>query len=445
MALRDLFIFVIVFGSLFKIIQKPHVGILVWSWLGYMNPHRLAWGIAYDFPFAQLVAITTMIGVIFSKEPRKIPIINLTVIWLAFIGWMCITTFFAMYPEQAYIQLNKVLKIQFVVFLTMMYMVSKERLNMLIWVIVISLGYFGLKGGLFTITTGGNFRVWGPPGTFIEDNNALALALVMTLPLMNYLRIQMQNYWLRQGIIVAMILVSLSVLGSYSRAALLSIVSVAAFLWLKSKNRLTTLLALIILIPPLFFVMPQSWYQRMQTITETNEEGQHEGSAQSRIDTWKMILNLAVHRPILGAGFNPWNPLTYELYWTSSHPPIGIIAAHSIYMSPLAEHGWIGLGMFVSILVMAWRTGAQIIRACHNRPEFEWLSDLVKMIQLSLIAYCSGGMFHQLTYFDLPWHLIAIIVIGKSLLQQAGEQTKPIGLLRPAPIALRQIKGVPSS
>ena len=51
MSLRDLFVFAAVFGTLPFVLRKPYIGIYLWSWLGYMNPHRLAWGLAYDFPF----------------------------------------------------------------------------------------------------------------------------------------------------------------------------------------------------------------------------------------------------------------------------------------------------------------------------------------------------------------------------------------------------------
>jgi hypothetical protein len=33
------------------------------------------------------------------------------------------------------------------------------------------------------------------------------------------------------------------------------------------------------------------------------------------------------------------------------------------------------------------------------------------MIQVSLLAYLVGGAFLSLAYFDLPWHLIAIVLI----------------------------------
>ena len=42
--MRSLVLTLIVFGSIPLIIVKPPVGVLMWSWLGYMNPHRLSWG-----------------------------------------------------------------------------------------------------------------------------------------------------------------------------------------------------------------------------------------------------------------------------------------------------------------------------------------------------------------------------------------------------------------
>ena len=425
MALRDLFVFAMVFGFLPQIFSKPHVGILLWSWLSYMNPHRISWGLAMNFPFAQIVAISTMVGMLFSKESKRIPLTGLTVLWIIYIIWMCITTIFAMFPDAAFELFIRTFKIQLVTFFTIMVMGSKKRLNMLVWVIVASLGYYGVKGGIFTLMTGGVYRVWGPPSSFIEDNNALALALTMVLPLMNYLRISSQNRWVRWALLISMLLTSVSVLGSQSRAAFISILSVAMFLWLKSKNKVITAATIILLIPALFAFMPQAWHDRMASIYTTDEEGKFEGSAESRIITWKTILNLAKDRPILGVGFNPWSPLLYKLYSTDA-PPGYSAAAHSIYLGPLAEHGWPGLGMFVTILFIAWRTGSRTIRQCRGHPDLEWLANLIKMVQLGLIAYCTGGTFHNLAYFDLPWHLIAIMVLGRMVVEEHSKATETV-------------------
>ena len=57
----------------------------------------------------------------------------------------------------------------------------------------------------------------------IEDNNNLGLALVMILPFMNYLRITSRAAWVRFGLVAAMGLTIVAVIGTYSRGALLAL------------------------------------------------------------------------------------------------------------------------------------------------------------------------------------------------------------------------------
>ena len=59
------------------------------------------------------------------------------------------------------------------------------------------------------IATGGNYRVWGPPESFIEGNNELALALVMTIPLMRFLQMQFKSLLVKHVFTVAMLLTTI--------------------------------------------------------------------------------------------------------------------------------------------------------------------------------------------------------------------------------------------
>src|SRR5690606_6725544 len=114
-------------------------------------------------------------------------------------GWMGVTTLFAAYPEFAWPQFEKVAKILLMVFVTMMLINTKERINLLVWVMTLSLAFYGAKGGVFTLAHGGMYHVWGPPGSFIEGNNEMALALLMTIPMLRYLQISSTNKWIRHG------------------------------------------------------------------------------------------------------------------------------------------------------------------------------------------------------------------------------------------------------
>ena len=141
------------------------------------------------------------------------------------------------------------MKIQLFAFLTLMLLVNRQRMELLIWTIVLSLGFYGVKGGLFTIRTAGNFTVKGPQGTFIEGNNELAFALVIAIPLMRYPAAPGQERVVSRGLGIAMGLCFISVIGSYSRGALLAVSAMGFFLIWKSRQRKLMMVLLVLLVP----------------------------------------------------------------------------------------------------------------------------------------------------------------------------------------------------
>ncbi len=410
--MRDILVTLIVFSALPFVLKRAHIGMLLWSWISYMNPHRLGWGFAYNFPFAQVIAIVTFVSILFSKERGRFPVTGLVVLWLLYIAWMGVTTVFAMDPDAAQAQLIKVLKIQLMALLTLILFQDKNRLLQLVWVITLSLAFFGVKGGIFTLLQGGGARVWGPPGSFIADNNHLALALLMTIPLLIYLRSLCTQRWQRLVMLGAVVLVAVSVFGSYSRGALLATSAVALFLWLKSPRKIPIALGSLVVIGALFFFMPQQWHERMGTISSYEEDK----SAQGRLEAWEVAFNVANDR-LFGGGFELWSPQVFAMY----SPGYDYRAAHSIYFSVLGEHGWIGLILFLSILFATWRVSGWVIKVAGDSEEMRWASDLSRMIQVSLVAYMSGGAFLSLSYFDLPWNLIGITVLLQLLVKRQLE------------------------
>ena len=93
--MRDLIVALIAFGALPYVLVRPHVGILLWSWISYMNPHKLAWGWAQNLPLAQVAGITTILAMLMSSEKKRLPMTGTTLIWLCLIALCTATTFFA--------------------------------------------------------------------------------------------------------------------------------------------------------------------------------------------------------------------------------------------------------------------------------------------------------------------------------------------------------------
>ena len=69
--LRDIALTLFIAGLLPFILARAWVGVLVWTWIGLMNPHRLTFGFARDFPFALIVAVATLLAILISSERKQ--------------------------------------------------------------------------------------------------------------------------------------------------------------------------------------------------------------------------------------------------------------------------------------------------------------------------------------------------------------------------------------
>ena len=405
--MRDIAVTLAVFGSLPFILKRPWFGIIVWTWLGFMNPHRLAWGFSTTLPFAMIVALTTMFAMLMSKEKKTIPWTPQVVLMLVLLSWMVVTTTFSMYPELALEQLIKVSKIFLMIFVAAILVNTPERLMALVWVTALSIGFYGVKGGIFTLTTGGGYAVRGPSGTFIDGNNEIGLALVMTVPLLFFLSRHAPRNFLRVGLLGAAVLTTFAALGTQSRGALLGVGAMAAFLWLKSRSKFMTAILIVLFVAVMVPLLPEEWYARMSTIKSYDQDA----SALGRINAWWMALNMALHR-VTGGGFDSFQSPSF---WIYAPNPDDVHDSHSIYFQVLGHHGFIGLAIFLLLVASTWFGAGSIIRIAKRDKSTFWLRDLMAMIQVSLIAYLTAGAFLGLAYFDYFYNLVLIVAVGRTI------------------------------
>jgi putative inorganic carbon (HCO3(-)) transporter len=125
--MRDLVLTLFIFGSIPVTFMRPHIGLYIWAWLGYMNPHRLTWDFAYNYPFVQLVAIVTLIGLFISREKKHFPWSSITFVWLIFVVWMTISTMHSLNPDNAFNEWLRSIKIQIMIMVTLLTINSPTR------------------------------------------------------------------------------------------------------------------------------------------------------------------------------------------------------------------------------------------------------------------------------------------------------------------------------
>ena len=417
--MRDVLVLGVFMGVLPFALRHTWIGVLLWTWVSMMNPHKLTFGFAYDAPFAAVAAGVTLLSMFFSRDKLSMPSNLVVKLLIAFVIWMCVTTAFSFFPALSWDQLSKVLKIQLMTVVALIALKERKHIELFIWVNVLSIGFYGIKGGFFTIRTGGGGRVWGPPGGFIEGNNELAVALVMVIPLMNFLRLQSSRVWVRYGLLALMLLSAVAALGTQSRGALLAVSAMAVMMWFRSAKKAVAGVFVGGAAMAMLAFMPSSWETRMNTI----ETFQNDSSAMGRIEAWKMTISLA-NRQFFGGGFEIYRSDIYALFAPDSPHQRG---AHSIYFSVLGEHGYLGLILFLGIWVLAFRTANQIRRQAMKQEETLWLHSLASMCQVSLVGYLVGGAFLSLAYFDLPYNILVVLVVSLNWLTAKRWESEPAG------------------
>ncbi len=424
MPIRDLGLLITVMVLLPICIVRPWIGVLVWSWLGYMNPHRLTWGFAYSVPFSMMVAVLTLVGCVFTSERRPFvwsrEVVALMTLWL----WFGITTVFAVYPDTAMAKFVEFSKIMLMAVLVVPLFQDRRKLRILFLVIAASLGFYGVKGGLFVLQTGGEWQVLGPPGSFFEANTELALVLNMALPLLFYLAREESHKWRRRGLWASFLLTLLAIPFTYSRGGVLGLAVVVTILFLRVRRRLVWIPIIAVGLLAFAIFTPEKWVSRVQTI----EEYEVDESAQLRFMSWRVAMMIAADRPVLGGGFKVFTDrATYDIY-LPGYPRAFGHDAHSIYFNLLGEHGWVGLGLFLLLVGFSMLTLLRIRRLAKANPEVAWAGNYAHMVQASLAAYLVTGAFISVAYFDLAYQLLVMIPVLHvvAVREVAARQSAPV-------------------
>lgn len=223
--MRDIILILLVVASIPFVLRRTSYGILMLAVFGYLNPHRLVYGFAYGLPFYSFFAALTLISIMINRDIKKLPMnYFIMYVWIGWFVWMNVTMLFAIATDPTYThnEWQRAVTVQIVSFLTVMGMQSKENIIKLVWVIVASVAFYAVKGGIFTILSGGSYIVFGPDKTFFAGNNALAVATLMVIPLMRFLQMETDKQWLKLVLTGMMLLSAFTVIASYSRGAFLA-------------------------------------------------------------------------------------------------------------------------------------------------------------------------------------------------------------------------------
>ena len=294
---------------------------------------------------------------------------------------------------------------------------SKQRLRVILWTIALSLGFFGVKNGVFGILRGGA-QITRGPGGMLEDNNDFALAMVMNVPLLWYLGIAEGKRWVRRATLVAMFLTIVVVLLTHSRGAFLALCMSALWIAWRSGKLFKAVLVLGVLAALFPLVAPESVLERLSTIGDTKES-----SANARLTAWATAMRMISDNPVLGVGMR--NFQSRYLDYSDEPAQVGhTYVAHNSYLQIWAESGTPAFVCYLLLLGSVFFTCRHVSRLSANRPDLAWAGTYARMMETTNVGFMVGAFFLNRGHFDLVYHWLSLVT-ALSLVAQAAYRAVP--------------------
>jgi len=418
--MRDLLVMMLVMLALPVTVRRPFVGLLVFSWLAYMRPQDLCWGFARNLRLSLFVAVLMILGWLVNEQGlRKFARWDFRSFAMTALATLVAISYGFAQRQDAYTNsyFIEYLKIIAIALFTTAQVDSKQRLRVILWTIALSLGFFGVKNGVFGILRGGA-QITRGPGGMLEDNNDFALAMVMNVPLLWYLGIAEGKRWIRRATLVAMFLTIVVILLTHSRGAFLALCMSALWIAWRSGKLFKAVMVLGVLAALFPLVAPESVLERLSTIGDTKES-----SANARLTAWATAMRMISDNPVLGVGMR--NFQSRYLDYSDEPAQVGhTYVAHNSYLQIWAESGTPAFVCYLLLLGSVFFACRHVSRLAANRPDLAWAGTYARMMETTNVGFMVGAFFLNRGHFDLVYHWLSLVT-ALSLVAQAAYRAVP--------------------
>ncbi len=409
--MRDVVVFFLFVYILPQCFLRPWVGLMAFSFLAYNRTQDLTWGFARSLPISQFIAMATLAGWL-MVEPRPLSVRDPRnriqwILWLIIGVSIFLNEIRWDTQWNRYVELGKVI---LMAQLTAAMIVNRERLRHMMLVVGVGLGFFGVKNGLLFCL--GSRTIIGPGG-MLKDNNDLALALCMNIPVLWYMAPEVRktlpngNFWYLACRGAAGLTV-LAIASTGSRGGALSLAVTAFMMSMKTRFKMPAMIAVVFVGMAGLALAPKEYTQRLSTISF--DVSKLDESAKGRILSWKVATNMIKENPVLGIGFNnmvfEYPRYTGGVYVKGGVKEVVHRVAHNSYFQIWAESGTLAyLGwmfMIISTILFMRRTAARA-----RGSDDDWVVPYCNAIECMFYGFLVGATFLNRAHFDLIYQVIA--------------------------------------
>lgn len=352
----------------------------------------------YQLPFADIAIAVGIIGLFLQPERIVLPQF---LKWLfAFTIWCAVASGTAMDTAEAVDAVIAAAKLSVIALVMVNALRSPAQIR---WLLGLFLAFFlthPVRGALSNYLAGYTRMGRALWNHVFENPNDLAALCFLPLAAACALFVTSRSRWVRMLCLVGFGALPFTILLTQSRGAFIGFVAASAIGFAAVRHRPRTLVLSATLVGLLIALAPASVWERMSGITKltstaTMAEADEEGSAEARLEVWKIAGTIVADHPLTGVGLGNY-PIAHERYTGGNANEVFYGAAgrrdtHSTYINVLAETGWPGLIIFLCTIASAVRYAERVRRSLRTADRSA--STAIWYIELGLLAYLIAAIW----------------------------------------------------
>ena len=395
---------------------------------------------------AEVCAFLGIGPMLLHRFARRLPVFRVTpetMGLLLFGAAILITAPFSIWPSGALqVFTDNYIKIMIVFVLMMNTLTTTQRLERLMWLILLCTGFIAALG-VANYATGNNLvedgRLAGPVGGIFGNPNDLAMNMVTFLPAAIVIAMSSRQSLIKRGIAAGIAaLMFATIVFTKSRGGLLGMLAALAILLIMARGWMQRMLAAIAIVGAVVVLpmLPSSFWDRMSTIVDEAQDKQFTGSREARQLVMSDGINTFLEFPVTGVGagqFKNYNPPERKARW---------LETHDVLIQVAAETGIFGLLAFVFLIIravmaaMATRrltrdpSWISAMRKAHKEDTAQALSEHTLGLIAGLAGWFLCALFASVAYNWTFYYVLALLVAGRELARDQVRAVVPAKLKR---------------
>jgi putative inorganic carbon (hco3(-)) transporter len=416
--------------------SAPFIATLGYVWVDTFQPQAVAYIVLNQLPVALIMGMVAVGSYLLLDRRSPPPLTLQTVLHLGMLVWVTTTLIWAVVPDAAWSKWDYVWKTLIFTAFVPYVIRSRVQIEAFAQTYVFSLAANFVPFGLKVLISGGGYGInlglqAGNAG--LAEGGFLSTSCLMAVPLAIFLSAHSQlipklkvlplAYWAVAGLAVV------TAIGTYERSALVGLVVLAIYMWIRTRHKLGLGIVLAIGTCLVIYTSSGTWDSRVSTIATY----QSDSSALVRLLVWKWTLNFTATHP-LGGGFMAFIIDHVELPAVGNDP--GHIefsrAFHSVYFEVLGEHGYPGLLIFLALAGSTFFMLRRVARKAAAYPELRWVTGLADALQSGLAVFMTCGAFVGIAFSPMFWYFISMsVALHAYMLRVERQQTVPATAANP--------------